>query len=80
MMDMFDLMGSMGWWMLLWAALGLALLTLVVVVVVRLVRSGSSGDRQQPAGRAEEQLRQRYAAGEIGHDEYVSALNILRNQ
>lgn len=80
MMDMFDMMGLMGWWMLLWGALGLALLTLVVAVLVRLVRGGSPGDRQLPAGQAEEQLRQRYAAGEIGHDEYVSALNILRNQ
>lgn len=80
MMDMYDMMAGMGWWMLLWGALGLALLTLVVVATVRLVRGRSSGELQLPASPAEQELRQRYAAGEIGPDEYAERLHILRNQ
>lgn len=78
MLDM-DMMGAMGWWILLVGAVGLAWLTLAVVVIVRLVR-GAPGERQIPAGHAEEQLRQRYAAGEIDHDEYVERVTILRNR
>jgi uncharacterized membrane protein len=79
-MDMGDMMAGMGWWMLLWGALALALLTLAVVATLRTVR-GRSADRQQlPAGSAEQELQQRYAAGEFSHDEYLERLHILRNQ
>lgn len=74
---MMDMMGAMGWWMLLWGMLGVALIVLVVIVVVRLVRDGA-GRRELEAGPSEEVLRQRYAAGEITHDEYLERLNILR--
>lgn len=79
-MDMGDMMAGMGWWMLVWGALALALLTLAVVATVRLVR-GRSPERQQLAtGSAERKLQQRYAAGELSHDEYLERLHILRNQ
>jgi uncharacterized membrane protein len=79
-MDMFDMMAGMGWWMLLWGALAVAVLTLVVVGIVRLVRGRSPEQAQLPGAVAEHELQQRYAAGEIDHDEYLERLHILRNQ
>lgn len=79
-MDMFDMMAGMGWWMLLWGALALVLLTLAVVATVRLVRGRSREPEQLPGGEAERDLQQRYAAGEMSHDEYLELLHILRSQ
>lgn len=79
-MDMGDMMAGMGWWMLLWGALAITLLTLAVVATVRLVRGRSQEQLQLPDGTAERELQQRYAAGEISHDEYLERLHILRNQ
>lgn len=78
-MDMPGMMGAMGWWMLLWGAIGVAVLTIVVVVAVRMVRGGSGSD-QLTASPAEEELRRRYAAGEFGHDEFLERQAILRRQ
>lgn len=61
-----DGMAGMGWWMLLWSLIGLAVLAAAVVGVVWLVRS-VSGSRPEPA---EQELRRRYAAGEIDADEF----------
>lgn len=79
-MDMGDMMAGMGWWILLWGALVLALLTVAVVATVRLVRGRSTERPQLPVGSAERELQQRYAAGELSHDEYLERLHILRNQ
>ncbi|MGH3432589.1 MAG: SHOCT domain-containing protein [Thermocrispum sp.] len=79
-MDMGDMMAGMGWWMVLWGALALALLTLAVVAAVRLLRGRPSEQRQLPDGSAERELQQRYAAGELSHDQYLERLHILRNQ
>ncbi|MGH3516711.1 MAG: hypothetical protein ACRDQ7_04730 [Haloechinothrix sp.] len=48
-------------------------LILVVLVAVRLMRN-SHGGHQITANPAEDTLQQRYAAGEISHDEYVERL------
>lgn len=79
-MDLGEMMAGMGWWMLLWGALALALLTLAVVATVRLVRGRSLDQAQLPDGQAARELQQRYAAGEMSHDDYLERLHILRNQ
>lgn len=79
MMDMPGMMGAMGWWMLLWGAIGIAALTLVIIVAVRMVRGGSSS-RELRESPAEEELRHRYAAGEFGHDEFLERRAILRHE
>lgn len=61
-----DGMAGMGIWMLIWGLLGLALIALVVVGVVWLVRSMSSS---RP-NAAEQELRRRYAAGQIDAEEF----------
>lgn len=75
-----DMMAEMGWWMLLWGALAVAVVTVLVVVTVRLVRGRPQDQRALPGNSAERELQQRYAAGELSHDEYLERLHILRNQ
>ncbi|MBO1438487.1 SHOCT domain-containing protein [Meiothermus sp. CFH 77666] len=56
---------------LLWALLLLGLLTLVIVLGVRLLRSPVNGKNPFPAtDRALEIARERYAKGEISQAEY----------
>ncbi|MGH3449308.1 MAG: hypothetical protein ACRDQW_00990, partial [Haloechinothrix sp.] len=73
------MMDAMVWWMALWGALGLALRALVGVVTVRLIRHRAADGHELSASPAEGALQQRYAAGEISHDEYLERLAILRN-
>lgn len=73
------MMEAMGAWMLLWGAVGVALLALLAVVTVRLIRRRA--DRRELAGgAAEQELRSRYAAGEIGHDEFLERSALLRRE
>jgi putative membrane protein len=69
------MMNGMGAWMFLWGILGLAVLSLAVVGGVLLVRSLTGREqvtRQLPASDvAQEELRRRYAAGEIDRETYL---------
>ncbi|MFG1710982.1 SHOCT domain-containing protein [Nonomuraea sp. M3C6] len=62
--------------MIFWVVLGLALLGLAVAAVVWLVRS-LTRDQARPglpaADAAHEELRRRYAAGEIDREQYLQA-------
>ncbi|ADU09695.1 Protein of unknown function DUF2078, membrane [Micromonospora sp. L5] len=69
-----DGMAGMVIYMLIWGVLGLALIALVVVGVVWLVRS-MSGTR---ADAAEQELRRRYAAGQIDAEEFRRRQEELR--
>lgn len=67
------MVGGMMMWMLLWGIVGLALIGLAVVGIVVLVRRGDRDrDRIPGAEPPDEVLKRRYAAGEIGEDEYLS--------
>ncbi len=67
-----EMMGGMALWMLLWALAGIGVLVLAVIGVVVLVRGADRRQLARPlgAGSAEEELRRRYAAGEIDEDEF----------
>lgn len=70
---MMDGMGGMMMWMLLWGVVGLVLIALAVVGVVAMVRrSDRERDRTPAVDSPDEVLKRRYAAGEIGEDEYLS--------
>ena len=75
---MMDGMGGMGWWMVLWGLIGLAILVIVVLGIVWLVRSMSGPGRSTDDDQAEQELRRRYAAGEIDSEEYRQRLADLR--
>lgn len=64
---------GMGVWMLLWAVMGIALLTAAVLGVVRLLRRDSfrAGGPAPTGTAAEEILRRRYANGEIDDEEFT---------
>lgn len=65
--------GMMMMWMLLWGLVGLALLGLAVVGIVTMVRrSDRDEDRIPRMESPEEVLKRRYAAGEIGEDEFFA--------
>lgn len=71
-----DGMGGMGVMMLLWGLIGLALLVLIILAIVWLVRHMLAGQRTS-ADPAEQELRRRYASGEIDSDEYRRRWNDL---
>lgn len=79
---MMDGMGGMGAWMILWGLLGLALLALIVLGIAWLVRSlsGSPSGPGRPTAEdpAEQELRRRYATGELTREEYHQRLGDLR--
>ncbi|GAB3662706.1 hypothetical protein GCM10027596_24750 [Nocardioides korecus] len=78
--QMMDGMGGMMMWMLLWGIVGLVLIGLAVVGVVAMVRrSDRERDRIPGAESPDEVLKRRYAAGEIGEDEYLSRRAGLRD-
>ena len=67
------MMGGMMTWMLLWGLVGLALLGLAVVGIVTMVRrSDRDVDRVPRTESPDEILKRRYAAGEIGEDEFLT--------
>ena len=79
---MMDGMG-MGWMMLLWVLIGLAVLVLVILAIIWLVRSLTgrhSSVEAQHEDPALLELRRRYAAGQIDHDEYQKRLDDLRRR
>lgn len=63
----------------LWGLIGLALLVLITVAIVWLVRHLLTGSGSR-VDRAEQELRRRYAAGEIDADEYRRCRSDLREQ
>lgn len=69
-MDMPGMM-AMGWWMLLAGAIGIALLTLIVVVIVRLTRSDARPGKIDPPP-PDDGLYQRYARGEISAEDHIA--------
>lgn len=79
MMDCDMMGGGMmgGAMMLLWLVFALVLLALAVTALVWLVRQvqGRSGASDAPGTRtsAWEELDRRYAAGELGRDDYLQA-------
>ena len=83
MMDEDMGMGMMGMGMLLWAALLIALIAVAVVLVVKAVRRpppprrGSNGGREDWS--AEDEVRMRYARGELDSDEFRRRLQDLRD-
>lgn len=78
-MDM-DHMGGMGGmmavWMGFWALLALAAFVTLVVLVVWIARRAFAVLERR--GSAEEQLRARYATGEIDREEYLRRLHDLQ--
>lgn len=63
----------MGLWMVLWGLVGLAVIGFAIVGIVYMVRNGDrGGDRVSRAESPDEVLKRRYAAGEIGEDEYLT--------
>jgi putative membrane protein len=73
-----DGMMGMGWWMALWGLLGLALLVLAVLGAIWLARTLTSKPAEPQEDRAEQEVRQLYAAGRIDRDEYLRRLDDLR--
>jgi putative membrane protein len=69
--------GMGGGWMVLWAFVGVAVLVLGVLAVVWVVRNLASGGWVD-GDPAEEELRRRYAAGEISRDQYRKMRSDLR--
>ncbi len=70
---MMDGMGGMAMWMLLWGVVGLVLIGFAVFGIVVMVRRGDRDrDRIPGAESPDEVLKRRYAAGEIGEDEFLT--------
>lgn len=74
------MMTGMGLWMIVWALAGVVILVLAVaggVWVARELGQRTRGDRERaglPGDGPQEILRRRYAAGEIGEDDYLRRL------
>ncbi|MPY80302.1 MAG: SHOCT domain-containing protein [Actinophytocola sp.] len=79
---MMDGMMGMGWMMVLWVLIGLAVLALLILGIIWLVRSltDRSSDAPQIEDPAQRELRRHYAAGEIDQDEYQQRLDDLRRR
>ena len=69
--------GMMGW-MLVAGLLGLAVLIAVVVGTAWAIRR-LSAPGHQGAGSAQDQLKRRFAAGEIDEDDYLSRRALLND-
>ena len=70
---MWPYMGSMGWWLGLWPAVGIV----VLVLLVRLV-AGAGGFSPRSDETPEQILKRRYARGDIERDDYQRRLEDLR--
>lgn len=67
------MMGGGGVWWILWILVPLLLVAVIVLLVVALPRRGGpdgTGNMQPPRSAARDILDERYARGEIDHDEY----------
>lgn len=83
MLAMMDGMMGMGWMMLLWVTIGLAVFVLLILGIIWLVRSLSdrrSSEATQAGDPAQLELRRRYAEGQIDRDEYQQRLDDLRRR
>ncbi len=67
---------GMSLWMLLWATVGIALLAALGVALLRMTRGRAGGLGHDSA---EAELRRRYAAGEIGDEEFAERSAVLRH-
>ena len=67
------MMGGPGAWWILWLLLLLLVIAIVVLLIVGLTRRGPSGAGpvSPPSSSARVILDERYARGEIDHEEYV---------
>ncbi|MGH1526494.1 SHOCT domain-containing protein [Leifsonia sp. L25] len=68
------MMGGMGAWWIIWLIVPLLIIAVVIVLVVTLSRRGpSAGSGAVQPGRPSPRdiLDERYARGEIDHDEYA---------
>lgn len=74
-----DGMGGMMMWMVLWGVVGLVIIGFAVVGIVVMVRGDRDRDRISGTEAPDEVLKRRYAAGEIGEDEYLSRRAGLRD-
>jgi putative membrane protein len=63
--------GMGGVWMVLWVLVGLAVLVLSALALAWVVRTLAGGG-QGGGDPAEQELRRRYAAGEISRDQYLA--------
>lgn len=66
-----------GWWMWLWPLFLLIFVVIVVWLLAKSARSGG-GDIRPHRQTPEEILKERYAKGEIDHEEYRKRLEELR--
>ena len=73
------MMAAMGTWLLLWALVALAVLTLAVVASVWLIKNIKSGGAEG-GSRVDEHLQQRYAAGDIDREDYLQRKSDLQNR
>ncbi|MGN6759763.1 MAG: SHOCT domain-containing protein [Leifsonia sp.] len=67
-------MGGAGAWWIVWLLVPLLIIAVVVVLVVTLTRRGpseGSGAVAPPTSSARAILDERYARGEIDHEEYI---------
>jgi putative membrane protein len=71
-------MGGMGAWMLVTGLVSIGVLVALVLSVIWFVRYCTS-PTQPHSDTAETELRRRYAAGELDHDEYQQRLTTLRH-
>lgn len=74
------MMEWMGGWMILWGLLGLALLVLTALGIAWLVRSLAGPSHPATEDPAEQELRRRYASGELTSEEYHQRLADLRRR
>ncbi len=72
-------MGGMMVWMVVWGLLGLVLLVAIIVGSVWAIRRRSGPEQQGRAESAQDQLKRRFAAGEIDEDEYLSRRALLND-
>ena len=77
MMD--GIMMDMGWMTGFWVLFGLALLVLVVLAIIWFISNLTKGGSRR-IDSAEEKLRHRYAAGELGQDEFRQRIADLRGE
>ncbi len=74
---MHGMMWGWGVWMVLWGLVGLTVLVAGVLAIVWLIRNLTSQGRRE-GDPAEQELRRRYAAGEIARDQYLEMSSDLR--
>lgn len=71
---MWQHVGGMGWWMIVWWIVGIVVLTWLV----RLATGSHGGPGARSEDAPEQILKRRYASGEIDREEYQRRLEDLR--